>query len=253
MNETAIHVKAGIKLSLFFLVLVISILTLCFRLIFTRPSQKQKIKFLARKKFCKKANRIFGIQLIVKGELPPEDCYLYISNHRSFYDPVAFLSHLTANPVSKSEVSRYPVIGWGTRLTEVLMLDRTEKEERRKMKHQIYECLLNGTSILVYPEGTTSSAPLTGSFKKGAFESTVKAGRSVIPVAMEYPHKGYYWIEKSLYQQFLYQVINPHDRRIYLSIGSPVSDADPMKLLKKTQDCIDKQIKELRKIREALV
>lgn len=208
------------------------------------------MRFQGRKQFCKHSNLIFGVHLIVRGELPPAGCYLYISNHRSFYDPVALLSCLVANPVSKAEVSKYPIIGWGTRLTEVLMLDRNEKEDRRKMKNQILECLRNGTSILIYPEGTTYTGPGTDSFSKGAFECAVRAHRSVIPVAMEYPDESYYWSERSLYDQFLYQIVNRKDNSVYMSIGSPVTDPDPMKLLLKTKNAIDDQITSMRLIRE---
>jgi len=249
LNNPWPHLKAVLKLILFFSILVWSILALSIRLFFTSKNHQRKVKFLARKQFCIRANDLFGVKLIVKGELPPEGSYLYISNHRSFYDPVALLSHLVANPVSKAEVSDYPVIGWGARLTEVLMLDRSAKENRRRMKQQIYESLLNGTNILVYPEGTTSSAEHTASFKKGAFESAIRANRAVIPVAMEYPDESYYWIHRSLYQQFLYQMVNCNDKAIYMSIGVPVTDDNPMELMEKTRNAIDEMIVGLREFR----
>lgn len=249
MTKPGLYFRAGLKLFLFFLLLVSSILALYIRLIFTDSKNRQEVKFIARKIFCRRTNSIFGVRLIVVGDLPSDDCYLYISNHRSFYDPVAFLSLLVANPVSKAEVSRYPLIGWGARLTEVLMLNRAAREERSRMKHQIYENLGKGTSILVYPEGTTSDEDLTNSFKKGAFESAAQAGRAVIPVAMEYPDASYYWIDRPLIDQFLYQMVVRPDNRIYLSIGQPLTDTDPMKLLDKTKNSIDNQIEELRRIR----
>ncbi|MBY5959903.1 1-acyl-sn-glycerol-3-phosphate acyltransferase [Membranicola marinus] len=249
MSRIATHFIAGLKLTLFFGVLVVSIVVLSIRLIFAAEKNKQKIKFLARRRFCKHANWILGVRLIVLAKRPPEGCYLYISNHRSFYDPVAFLSHLVANPVSKAEVSRYPIIGWGTRLTEVLMLDRGKKEDRQKMKFRIFESLRDGTDILLYPEGTTHTGPGTGSFKKGAFESAVRAQRSVIPVAMEYPNETYYWSDRPLYDQFLYQFITARNRSIYLSVGEPISDPDPITLMNRTKESINQQIMKLRQVR----
>ncbi len=253
MAKIADQLSSGFKLFLFFLLLVVSILALYLRLLVTPKNRKQEVKFRARKTFCRRTNSIFGLHLSVVGHIPSDECYLYVSNHRSFYDPVAFLSCLNANPVSKAEVSRYPLIGWGARLTEVLMLDRNAKEERRRMKHRIYENLRDGTSILIYPEGTTSALPLTDTFRKGAFESAVKAGRAVIPVAMEYPDSSYYWINRPLYDQFVYQVVYRADRRIYLSIGQPITNPDPLILLEKTQNSINLQIAELRKIRQGPV
>lgn len=241
--------RANLKLILFFVLLVGYIPMLHVRLLFTRRSAHQRAKFKVRQLFCKRANLIFGIRLVVVGAPPPDGTYLYISNHRSFYDPIAFLSHLIANPVSKAEVSRYPLIGWGAKLTEVLMLDRSQREERSRMKHKIYENLRDGTSILVYPEGTTTANEWSGAFKKGAFESAVKAGKKVVPIAMEYPESSHYWIEQPLYEQFVYQVVGRSDNRIYLSIGEPLWDPDPLELLTKVQYSIHEQIDTLRMYR----
>ena len=130
------------------------------------------------------------------------------------------------------------------------MLDRSKRKARGLMKHKIYENLRDGTSILVYPEGTTTANEWSGEFKKGAFESAVKAGKSVIPVAMEYPDESYYWTQQPLYKQFVYQIAGRSDNRIFLSMGEPVWDSDPMELLTKVQRSIDDQITMLRKFRK---
>lgn len=236
---------------LFILLLVISILKLHIQLVITEKSQRQLVKFRARRTFCQRTNRIFGVRLVTYGTLPPEGTYLFISNHRSFYDPIAFLSYLIANPVSKAEVSRYPIIGWGARLTEVLMLDRTEMSDRRRMKYRIFESLRDGTSILLYPEGTTTKEKYTGDFKKGAFESAIRAERAVIPIAMEYPDENHYWIDRPLFAQFLHQIVTRQDNRIFLAVGQPIMDSQPLELLKKTKTSIDMLIRELRDFRNA--
>lgn len=250
MQKTGLHLKAGFKLFIFFLRLFLSIIVLRIRLLFTPSEHHQRLKFRARQKFCDWANKLFGVKLIVHGNISLQETFLYVSNHRSFYDPVAFLSRYIANPVSKAEVSKYPVIGWGTNLTEVLMLDRNAKEERNKIKNRISEALSSGTSILIYPEGTTVDTNFTGYFRKGAFESTVRARTRVLPVAMEYPNKDHYWINRPLYTQFIFQMILQKDRTIYVSVGKPIFDNDPMSLMKKTKESIDLQIRELRKIRD---
>lgn len=240
------RIRANLKLLVFFVLLLGYIPMLHLRLLFTHRSAHQHAKFKVRKTFCKRANLIFGIRLVTMGNPPPDGTYLYISNHRSFYDPIAFLSHLIANPVSKAEVSRYPLIGWGAQLTEVLMLDRSKRKERGKMKQKIYENLRDGTSILVYPEGTTTDNEWSGEFKKGAFDSAVKARKKVIPIAIEYPASRHYWIEQPLYEQFIYQVAGRTDNRIFLSIGEPMWDPNPLELLAKVQHSIHEQIEVLR-------
>ncbi len=246
MTNVRDQILVIIKLLFFFVLLVISIAALYLRLFFTSPQSRQLVKFKARKNFCRRTNSLFGIRVILDGPLPPPDTYLYISNHRSFYDPIVFLSQFIANPVSKAEVSRYPIIGWGARLTEVLMLDRHNRKERGLMKIKIFENLRDGTSILLYPEGTTTDREWTGTFKRGAFESAVRAGRKVVPIAMEYPDESFYWIDQPLFAQFVYQVSGRNDNRVFIAVGEPIWNSDVDTLLNAVQHSIHQKIEILR-------
>ena len=64
-----------------------------------------------------------GIRIKQKGSVP-NGAFLFISNHRSFLDPVIALYYTSTWPLAKAEINRYPLIGYGTRLTGILFVDR---------------------------------------------------------------------------------------------------------------------------------
>lgn len=250
MNTFLKNVKAVFLIGFFLLGLFGFILYLMGVLTITRPENQRTVKFRIRKKFCRFSNWIFGVRLHTVGNIPDHGTYLFVSNHRSFYDPIAFLSVSIANPVSKAEISSYPLIGWGSRLTEVILVDRNSRIQRGKTKEVITRSLLDGLNILIYPEGTTSDAEYTAEFKKGAFGSASTAGVGIIPVAIEYQYANQYWTARSLYQQFVHQFASNGKTDIYMSVGDPVYEDNPVIALRETQGTIEDHIRLLREYRK---
>lgn len=241
--------KAWCLIFIFFIGLVGHIFVLIFRLLLTGQSRRRTVKFNFRKRFCRFSNWIFGVKINLLGTIPDHGTYLFVSNHRSFYDPLAFLSRIIANPVSKAEISSYPIIGWGSNLTEVILVDRSNRQQRGITKKLITESLINGSSILIYPEGTTSDLEYTRDFKIGSFSSAIEAKVPVIPVSIEYKDEDEYWTERSLYKQFVQHFSPTGKTDIYMFIGNPIIRDDPKELLKETRNKIEKQIEKLRDYR----
>lgn len=58
--------------------------------------------------------------------------------------------------LSKAEVGQWPVIGWLARQAGTLFIKRGGGQARA-IKASIAQCLQAGESVMVYPEGTTST------------------------------------------------------------------------------------------------
>lgn len=240
------------KLCILLLGLFCYILQLLWLILITNSENQSKIRNNQRKKFCQFANRICGIEIRLIGEIPPSASLLFISNHRSFYDPIALLSIFSAQPVSKAEVKKYPLVGWGAQLTGIILLDRHNRKQRGLAKKTIQERLTQGTDILLFPEGTTSADSKILPFKKGSFEAAQKAQAFVVPVAVEYHHNGLYWGEQTMWKHMttLLQHTPKKHRYIYVKIGDPIKPSDSKTIVNKTEAIIWEQIQELRSLRE---
>ncbi|NOT37134.1 MAG: 1-acyl-sn-glycerol-3-phosphate acyltransferase [Saprospiraceae bacterium] len=165
---------------------------------------KANLRLYLRTMTCKLILFILGIKLHVTGVLDSTDGTLYVINHRTLIDPIIALSLIPkGNVVSKAEVKNYPVINVGAALSGVIYIERTDKLSRENAKNAIQKALENNVSIIIFPEGTTSSTPKISEYKKGAFEGAVNAGSKMQAIALEFMHpERDFWTEHNLFIQF---------------------------------------------------
>lgn len=172
-----------------------------------------------RQRFCKTALRILGIELSVEGEPYVQGPCVYASNHRSWLDPFVELAVVWAFPVAKAEVGKLPFVAPGARATGILFVDRGDRSSRQAIMDEMEGALQRGHSILIYPEGTTSTLPGTRAFRRGAFAVAEAAQVACVPLTMLYPSPDYYWGEgESLWDNFV-QVAGEKRTEIKLHIG----------------------------------
>lgn len=202
-----------------------------------------------RRWWAKRSTWMLGIRIQRSGEVPaPADGpYLFIGNHRSYIDPVALLTDVEALPVAKAEVSGWPLIGYAAKVTGILYVERESKRSRADTLGAMQQYLDKGFSVLVYPEGTTSTDAKTLPFKRGAFRLAAKYGTPVLPVAIEYLDLGDAWVGDDTFIPHFLRCFGKKRTRLFLRYGPPMTDDAPDALLRRCQDWIDEQIIELRR------
>jgi len=77
-----------------------------------------------------------------------------------------------------------PLIGTFVRRSGHFAFDRSDSQARVRQTEGVGEALERGESVLIFPEGTFTSAPGIRPFQLGAFKSAVLAGRPICPVAV---------------------------------------------------------------------
>ena len=113
-------------------------------------------------------------------KIDPHTTYVIVSNHQSLVDIlVLFLLFRHFKWVSKAELFQIPLIGWNMWLNRYVRLVRGNRTSIRKMYGACEQHLEEGSSILMFPEGTRSPTGLMRDFKEGAF---VLAQRKSVPI-----------------------------------------------------------------------
>lgn len=195
-----------------------------------------------RQKFAKSAMGILGIDLTVKGEPYKERACVYASNHRSWLDPFVDLSVLWAFPVAKAEVGQLPFVAQGARATGILFVDRGSRSSRKATVEAMIKAIKDGFSILIYPEGTTSTEAGTIKFQRGGFTVAKDAGCPVVPLTITYPDPSYYWGDgESLWKNFV-QVAGAKKTAVTLHIGEARLVGDTAETLREVQTEINQTI-----------
>jgi 1-acyl-sn-glycerol-3-phosphate acyltransferase len=131
---------------------------------------------------------ITRIKVEVRGleHLKPEETYVFAANHRSQFDIFVLLAVLPGRFlwVAKKSLFQIPIFGHALRRTGSIPIDRTNRQEAIKSLNLAIDKIRAGASMIVFPEGTRASTRELLPFKKGVFVMAQKAGRPVVPVAI---------------------------------------------------------------------
>ena len=110
--------------------------------------------------------------------------YVFAANHQSIYDiPIVFASlPFQLRIVAKESLGRIPFMGWHLHRAGHLLVDRRNPgpDIVRKMARLVRE----GSSLVVFPEGTRSVDGHIARFKKGPFVVALNAKLPVVPVTI---------------------------------------------------------------------
>ena len=195
-----------------------------------------------RQRFARSAMKILGITIELEGQPYRGGACVYASNHRSWLDPFVDLAVVWAFPVAKAEVGKLPIVAQGARATGILFVDRGDRSSRVAIMEEMAAALRRGHSLLVYPEGTTSTETATREFKRGAFVAAEQSGCPLVPMGIAYPSPHYHWGDgESLWRNFV-DVAGTRRTRVSLYIGAPRIVADAAGAMAATRTELDEWI-----------
>jgi len=198
-----------------------------------------------RRFFIRIATPILGIKIETEGA-PIEGTALYLSNHRSFSDPVILCGVLDAYVIAKAEVADYPFLNKGAELTGIIYVKRDDVNSRKATRHAMVETIQKGLNVLVYPEGTTNASKRTLPYRMGTFKEAAANNIPIVPVTLEYKTKYDLWLNRGLFAQFFYQFWK-WSTPVKLKFGE-VHQSDDFEYLQKVcEDWTNASIEELHK------
>ncbi|MGD8370761.1 MAG: lysophospholipid acyltransferase family protein [Syntrophobacterales bacterium] len=160
-----------------------------------------------------------GVRVRVEGweNIDPNQPYVFAANHQSQFDIFALLAHLPIQFrwLAKRELFRIPIFGLAMKSAGYISIDRSNRREAFRSIDIAATRVREGTSIVIFPEGTRSLDGKLKSFKKGGFHLAIKSGRPIVPVSLSgtfaiLPKKGFR--------------IRP--RNVLIHIGQPVPTED---------------------------
>ena len=111
---------------------------------------------------------------------------VYASNHVSYFDVLPLMMGLGVpyRFVAKGEVNDMMFIGTFLNKMGHLSFNRHDANSRLRQVDEIEECLKQGDSVFVFPEGTFTPEDGVRPFQLGAFRGAVATGAPVIPVSL---------------------------------------------------------------------
>ena len=139
--------------------------------------------------YCRNILRLAGIRLEVRrdpGFDPGSTCFFAV-NHVNIFDPFVGCAAIPqfVRGLELESHFRIPVYGWLMRnFGNVPVPDRLSREGLDRLEQRCREAIANGTSLVVYAEGTRTRDGQVGPFRPGVFRLAVKEGVPVTPVSV---------------------------------------------------------------------
>lgn len=136
---------------------------------------------------------IAGIRVRVEGQenLEPSRTYIFVGNHTSQTDIWTFQGYIPHDFrwIAKKELFAIPIFGVAMRAVDFISIDRSRGRQAVNSLNNAANRIAEGTSVLIFPEGTRSPDGHLQPFKTGAIMLAIKAGVPVVPVGFNGAHQ----------------------------------------------------------------
>jgi 1-acyl-sn-glycerol-3-phosphate acyltransferase len=129
---------------------------------------------------------ICGVKIRVFGQPKREGAALWVANHVSWIDIFVLNMVRPTVFIAKSEIRRWPVIGWLVAGSGTLFIERGHRHAVRAVGHQMKSRFDQGEVIGLFPEGTTSPGLDVAHFHSSLFEAAIRAHVDIQPVALRF-------------------------------------------------------------------
>ena len=141
--------------------------------------------------WAKVSLRLAGVRLTVSGqENLPAGAAVYMPNHQSNFDILSLYAGLPVQFrwLAKEELFRIPLFGFAMHRAGYIPVDRSDRKKAIQSMAEAARRISEGTSVIVFPEGTRSLDGQLLPFKKGGFMLAIDAAAPIVPVTIDGSH-----------------------------------------------------------------
>jgi 1-acyl-sn-glycerol-3-phosphate acyltransferase len=148
--------------------------------------KKRKWRAQTIARWCRRTNRLLGIEVSVDRDIDKNINYLIVSNHMSYIDILVLSSVMPSNFVTSIEIRNTPVLGQLCELGGSLYVERRNKSNLEKEIEDLTNGLKEGLNIFIFPEGTSTNGEEILRFRRPLYNSAIFAHKPVLPVTLNY-------------------------------------------------------------------
>jgi 1-acyl-sn-glycerol-3-phosphate acyltransferase len=157
------------------------------------PLSSKRFKLRLIKWWCQYLLSIFNVRVVIHGHVPPSyqtaSNIMFVANHVSWVDIHALNSIIPTRFIAKSDIKSWPVFGYLARKSNVLFISREKRQDAARIVHATNRSLLDGDTLCLFPEGTTTDGTEIKPFKGSLIQAAIHANAVIWPIAIRYPRK----------------------------------------------------------------
>jgi 1-acyl-sn-glycerol-3-phosphate acyltransferase len=176
---------------------------------------------------------IFNVRIHAGDDLHSLRNGLIVTNHISWLDVFVLNAVVPMRFVAKSEVRRWPVIGWLCARAQTLFIERGSARSAARINVQLVDLLQRGECLAIFPEGTTTDGKQVAHFHSSLLQPAIDAGSLVHPIAIRYQDRhGAYsdaatYIDDMSFGASMWNILSTAELHVRLAATTPL-DANGM-------------------------
>jgi 1-acyl-sn-glycerol-3-phosphate acyltransferase len=170
-----------------FLFIVISLIILPYAMIVGAGKWNgiKRISYVS-KFWCYCVAKILGLKIAVYGD-PAKIKGMIVSNHLSYIDIFLLGAVFPLRFAAKSEISKWPFLGYILGRSKPIWVDRSSKKGAVKTMNEFIQTVKNNIHVISFPEGAISDGESSLlMFKSTSFEAAIRGRFHITPVLIKY-------------------------------------------------------------------
>lgn len=196
---------------------------------------------------------IMGLSIHIRNT-PPVAPFLLISNHLSYVDIVVLASQLNCAFVAKSEVARWPILGFVSASMNTVFIDRKRKRDLLRAMSTAEATLDRGLGLVLFAEGTSTGGGKPQPFKSSMLDFAARRRMPVHYASIEYlvapdeqpARQSVCWWGSMTFPGHLFRLLQLPAFEAYLTFGSqPIINEDRRLLAAQLWSAVSAQLKPL--------
>lgn len=118
--------------------------------------------------------------------LDPKQSYVFVANHQSAFDIFLIYGFLNQNIkwMQKQSLRKIPFVGFASEKAGHVFVDSSNPKSRAASIKTAKEKIVNGVSMVIFPEGARTRSGKMGRFKRGAYHLAYDMNLPVVPLTI---------------------------------------------------------------------
>lgn len=126
------------------------------------------------------------VKVIGREKLDKKKSYVFIANHQGSYDIFLVYGYLGQHIkwMMKKSLRKLPMVGKACEAAGFIFVDNSSAKTALKSIDEAEKRLVDGVSVVLFPEGSRTKTGKIGAFKKGAFQMALDLKLSLVPISI---------------------------------------------------------------------
>ncbi|HOV71403.1 MAG TPA: lysophospholipid acyltransferase family protein [Dysgonamonadaceae bacterium] len=126
------------------------------------------------------------VKVTGRENLDPKQSYVFVANHQGAFDIFLVYGFLNQNIkwVQKQSLRKIPLVGKASEIAGHVFVDNSSAVSRAITIQKAKKQIVDGVSMMMFPEGSRTRDGKLGRFKRGAFQIAIDMGLPIVPLTI---------------------------------------------------------------------